>query len=370
MDKAKRSGKVRYWINFRVNGKQRREPVGFSLQEAKDADGKRRSQKRENRIFDMLPESKMTFSELSEWYLNLESVKRLSSYDRVKIALNRFNAVFGSIEARAIKPIDLENYQGIREGQGVKPATIDMELVIAKIVINKAFDNDMVDGRVLKAFRNAKRKLKAGANARKRLLSFDEYQRLTDNASVHFRPILITCFNTGMRLGELRALKWDHIDRKGGFIRLPASMTKEGKPKSIPINRHVEKVLASLPRSLSGYVFCYNGKPIRSACGTNKSIRNACKKAGISYGRDTGDGLIFHDIRRTFKTNMLRAGVDKIYRDLIVGHSLTGMDIHYIVPTDEDLTAAILRFTEWLDGQSAGLFKTVDQNVDQNKVSI
>lgn len=65
LDRAKRSKKVKYWINYRLpGGKQRREFVGFSVEEARDAEGKRRSQKRENRIFDMLPESKMTFNEL------------------------------------------------------------------------------------------------------------------------------------------------------------------------------------------------------------------------------------------------------------------------------------------------------------------
>ena len=37
-----------------------------------------------------------------------------------------------------------------------------------------------------------------------------------------------------------------------------------------------------------------------------------------------------HDLRRTVKTNMLAAGVDKTYRDLALGHSLQGMDAHCI----------------------------------------
>jgi hypothetical protein len=43
MDTAKRSKKVKFWIQYRVNGKQRKEYVGFSIEEAKDADGKRRA---------------------------------------------------------------------------------------------------------------------------------------------------------------------------------------------------------------------------------------------------------------------------------------------------------------------------------------
>ena len=57
MDKAKRSKRVKYWIYYRLPcGKQRTEFVGISLQDARDAEGKRRGQKREGRIFEMLPD--------------------------------------------------------------------------------------------------------------------------------------------------------------------------------------------------------------------------------------------------------------------------------------------------------------------------
>ena len=66
MDKAKKAKKVKYHIAYRVNGKQIQQFVGDSIEKARDADGKRRGQKRENRIFEMLPESSMTFSELAK----------------------------------------------------------------------------------------------------------------------------------------------------------------------------------------------------------------------------------------------------------------------------------------------------------------
>ena len=83
LDKAKRSQRVRYWIAYRLLGKQRWEAVGTSIDEAKDAEGKRRSQKREGRIFEMLPETKLTFEDLSRWYLDLpQRCKKLARRDR------------------------------------------------------------------------------------------------------------------------------------------------------------------------------------------------------------------------------------------------------------------------------------------------
>jgi hypothetical protein len=79
------------------------------------------------------------------------------------------------------------------------------------------------------------------------------------------------------------------------------------------------------------------------------------------FGRDLEGGLIFHDIRRTVKTNMVNAGVDHVHRNLMLGYSLKGMDVHYMAPSEDDLVLAMARYTAWLDGQ----MQSVDQDVDQ-----
>ena len=50
---------------------------------------------------------------------------------------------------------------------------------------------------------------------------------------------------------------------------------------------------------------------------------------------------------------MLNAGVDKVHRDLILGHSLKGMDVHYMAPSDDSLKEAMDKYTRWLDEQIA-----------------
>jgi integrase len=369
MDKLKKAKKVRYWIDYPLpNGKIRRESVGgfedlngYSITDARTALAKRTVQKREKRILEMLPESTMTFQELTDWYLELKTVKKLKSLVRIKQALNKFNAVFGNMIVGDIKPVLLENYQEDREKQGMAAATIDMEIAIPKTMIIKAFDNDVVDGRVLKAFRRVKVKLAKGSNARDRILAFDEYLKLIDNAPQHLRACIIIAFNTGMRSGEIRLLQWSYIDRKNGFIRLPKEVTKENKAKNIPINHHIKAVLDSIPRNIShGYVITYKGNPIITHGGLKASFKTACKNAGVPQGRKTSNGVLFHDIRRTAKTNMLNAGVDKVYRDLILGHSLKGMDVHYLKPSEETLKQAMEKYTLWIDSQILNLDHSLD----------
>ena len=149
------------------------------------------------------------------------------------------------------------------------------------------------------------------------------------------------------------------------MIRLPKEVTKEGRAKDVPINCHVESALKSLPRSiLSDFVITYRAKPLKYKNSLKKQFQEVCKRAKIAYGRKATSGIVFHDIRRTFKTNMLLAGVDKVHRDAVLGHSLKGMDARYIVVSDDSLTRAMDQYTKWFDREVVSA--SVDQNVDQN----
>jgi integrase len=306
----------------------------------------------------------MTFNELADWYLDLNPIKKLASYDRIRQGITNFNRVFGAQIVSSLKPLDLEDYLAKREEEGRAAAAIDMEISLYKTMVTKAFDNDLVDGRTVKAFRPVKRKLKKASNARRRTLGIREYLKLVEVAPDHLKRIITVAFSTGRRTGELRALKWSHIDNKAGVIRLPADVTKESRAKVIPMNHHVKSALACIIRVLGqDYVFTFQKEPIKSPGGLRNSFLTACKRAGIPHGQEHPEGLIFHDLRRTVKTNMVNAGVDQVHREVILGHSLHGMDAHYMSPSIEDLHRAMARYTEWLDGQLA--LHPVDQSVDQ-----
>ena len=358
LDKSKRSKKVKYWITYRLpGGKQRRELIGYSVEEARDAEGKRRGQKREGRIFDILPDVFTTYDELSQWYLNLEGVKELASYKRVAELITNFNKTFGHCVINNTMNVDLENYQlrGIKSGRA--PRTVDYEISVVQTMVNKAFENRKISGDALLTFKSLNKMLKKNANARKITTSVDEYVRLLQSAKVHLKLILITAYNTGMRKGEIRKLKWKHIDWQNMFIRRPARITKENKDKDIPINRNVGNVLNSLKPSgpkvvdsaYHDFIFTYHNNPITGKDALKKSFQTACEKAKIPYGRNRKNGVVFHDIRRSVKTNMLAAGVKKAYRDRIFGHRPQDMDAHYIMPSEEDLTQAMELYTKWLD---------------------
>ena len=364
LDKAKRSRRIKYWVNFRLpNGKQRREPVKgeginpYSIEDARKYDAKRKIQKAENRILDIKQDSTMTFDELTEWYLGLEKVKALSSYWLIKLSLRKFNAVFGQQTVLTIKPVDLENYQARRKKEGKAPATIDHEIGKTKTMILKAFDNGMVSGETLRTFKKVKKTLKKGSDVRDRILTQEEFDNLCEHSIKHIRDILSMAYYTGMRKGEILNLTWDKVDMKDRFINLDAEDTKDQEKRSIPISTKLYAVLKGIPRDIhNNHVFMFRGKPINDI---RTGLVKACKKAGIIYGRFEKDGFIFHDIRHTFNTYMRKAGNSESVIMTITGHSTREMFDRYNTVDRDDTRKAVDQFE--------GFLTNVDHSVDQNE---
>jgi integrase len=360
--KSKRSNTVKYWVNYGIPGtkKQRRECVGTSIEEARAADGKRRAQRYENpRILQKVPEQRMSFQQLTDWYLGLEKVKARAYFPTLKINLASFNEVFGNYIVSNIKPADLENYQARRKAEGYSDAYIDQQIGAARNVTNKAFDNDFVTGETVKAFKKVKKLLKRNGNARDRILSMDEVNALLDALPRHTKAILATGFYTGMRKGEIVNLTWDKVDMEQRFICLVASDTKDHESREIPIGNELYQIFRAVPRALHDrHVFLFKGKPVSDI---RSGLTKACKEAGIEYGRFVKGGFVFHDLRHTFNTYMRKAGVAQSVIMKITGHSTEEMFRRYDSIDHEDAHNAVDQMRNYL--------QSIDQNVDQGAKS-
>jgi integrase len=362
LEKARRSGKVNYWIAYRLpGGKQRSEKLtgegATSIEYARAADAKRKVQKKENRIFDIKPEAKMSFRELSDWYLGLEKIKAMAYFPTLQVYLKKFNAEFGNVIVNQIKAADLENLQAKRKAEGMADSTVDQELAAARVVINKGFDNDLVGGDTLKAFKKVKKLLRRNANARDKIITPEQFRALlnSEKLPLHTRGMLSTGFYAGMRKGEILSLIWPKVDMKNRVIRLEAEDTKDHEPRTIPICQELFDVLRVIPRALhDDHVFLYKGKPVSDI---RTGLKEACKDVGIDYGRTIRDGFVFHDLRHCFNTYMRKAGVAESVIMRMTGHSTREMFDRYNKIDDEDMRQAVAKMGTFL--------ASVDQNVDQ-----
>jgi integrase len=132
----------------------------------------------------------------------------------------------------------------------------------------------------------------------------------------------LLALNTGMRKGEILSLEWSQIDLDNRTIRIDNSKTKQGE-RRIPMNDTVWNLLSGLEQNRKGeFVF----PSPRGADGRmrdhKKGFWKAIKLAGIDHIR-------FHDMRHSFASKLVRAGVDLITVQHLLGHSKITMTARY-----------------------------------------
>ena len=283
------------------------------------------------------PESKIienyTFSQLSEKYKAWIVGRQASAYVK-GLVIDRLVERYGIIPLRRFNTALVEQLQtdlmtkGLRKEdkkRGVKPenikglknASINRILSTLKHMFTKAVDWEMVEADVLKRIRKVKQ---LREDKRLRFLSIKEAQGLVSVCTDHLRPIVITALNTGMRKGEILKLRWDQVDMQHGFILL--EKTKNGERREIPINKSLKTVFHSLRRRIDvAYVF-YDEKRLKPYEDIKHSFTTALSQAKIK-------DFHFHDLRHTFASHMIMAGIDLVAVKELLGHKDIKMTLRY-----------------------------------------
>jgi integrase len=259
--------------------------------------------------------SKYLFSQLAEQYIIWAEDQK--SYRSKRYLIIKLVEHFGNIPLDKFTFLAVEQYRTTLKREGRSVATANRYLTVIKHMFTKAVEWEMVD----KTAHERIRKVKAYKenNTRLRFLSQKECERLIKACPDHLRPIVITALNTGMRLTEILTLRWGlNVDLQHGFILL--ENTKNGERREIPINWTLRETLDNIPNKKRGdRVFRYKGRSIISV---KKSFITAMNKAKITDFK-------FHDLRHTFASHMIMAGVDITTVKELLGHKTLDMTMRY-----------------------------------------
>jgi integrase len=233
-----------------------------------------------------------------------------------------------------INPWTIERYKSQRQkditryGRPPAKATINRELALLKHLFTKAIEWGLVSSdptKKVKLFPEKPNKL--------RVLSNDEFQKLHDAASDFLKPILVIAVNTGMRRNEILNLTWDDIDLVRRHIYIGDS--KNNERRIIPINETLFRTLKALKKSSQNkYLFANrNGGAVKSV---KKAFWGALRRSGIAHCR-------LHDLRHTFASNLVMAGVDIVTVQELMGHKDISMTKRYSHPTPQHKKQAVER---------------------------
>jgi integrase len=141
---------------------------------------------------------------------------------------------------------------------------------------------------------------------------------------------------TGMRSGEVLAMKWSWVDQKNGIIRIPPEAHKTGKKtgeKLIPLNSEAIAIIKGVTKRgrLGPYVFQSPGKttPIQSLQDAWNDVLTAGREAEAKDAKQhrrkprTGllAGLRIHDLRHSFASYVVSGGTSLPMTGALLGHS-------------------------------------------------
>jgi integrase len=326
-------GKV-YWSYLYVDGIRHAQSTGTgNRRQAESIDQKYRDELNAKRFQIIQPNPQMTFGELTARFL-AEGDPRPWHIDRLKLLLPYWGEMpIGRIH----KAMTIDYRKRRHAAKTITDTTINRDLEALRHILFWAFDEGLLPANPLSRMR-----LMAERRKPRPVLGLDEEELLLAAAAEHLHSIVVMALDTGMRRGEILNQRWEHVDFDRDLLFVSRSKTAGGEGREIPFTNRVHEFLLA-NRKEEGLLFTYKGKPIRII---KTAWKAAVRRAGIRYRR-------FHDLRHTFNTRLMEAGVMQEIRKALMGHS-SGEDVNSIY-THIELPAkreAIRKLEAWVATQN------------------
>lgn len=247
----------------------------------------------------------------------------------------------------------VEQWRASRLALGRKPSTVNRDLNDLKAAMSRAVswgyiaEHSLQDVKACKTDRFAKcrflsdaelsslmdalderesgiREGRRSANEWRRIRGRELYPDLSGQAFAdHLKPMVLISLNTGLRRGELFSLTWADIDFDRAVLSVRGETAKSGRTRHIPLN---SKALAIL-KDWQGQASSSGDLVFPSDTGKKFDNVNSAWKALLRVAAI--DSFRWHDMRHTFASRLVMAGVDLNTVRELLGHADYKMTLRY-----------------------------------------
>jgi len=283
---------------------------------------------------------------------------RQSTYDRdTNLVNNHIKPLLGGLKLKKLNSAHIQSFYRDRLDTGLSTSTVHKMHDILRRGLAQAVRWHLVPRNVayvVKPPRPVPKEMVA--------LSTDETRRLLDAAAEdRLEALYVLAVHTGMRQGELLALRWQDVDMENAVVSVRRTLTRSGgkvtfgEPKTKKSRRSIrlapqatEALRAHLERQLrdmeilgdryrdQGLVFTTDtGAPINPSNLRQRSFALLLKRAGLPHMR-------FHDLRHTCATLLLSRGVHPKFVQELLGHATIAITLDtysHVMPSMGDATA-------------------------------
>jgi integrase len=313
------NGAKSWVIQYRANGRSRRMAIDGAL--GLEAARKRarallgevahdRDPLQERRI--AVSRKRDSFQTIAESYFAREGNKLRSVEERQRTLDRLVYPVMGNRPIADIRRSDIVRLlDNIEDNSG--PVMADRTLAYVRKVMNwHASRSDEFNSPIVRGMARTSAK----ERARDRILSDDEIRAVWTAAGATpgpFGAFVQFLLLTGARKSEVAELPY--AEMVNGVWTLPGARNKTGQELVRPLSGAAQKVMDRLPK-LGRYVFTYEGaKPIGGFSKLKARLDEAC---GVT-------DWTLHDLRRTARSLLSRAGIAADIAEICLGHVLPGV---------------------------------------------
>lgn len=314
------------------------------------------------------PEDPLTLEEfLDKQYETWITLRLKSGAKEVARIRSRFSD-FLKTPLSSITPWSLEKWRVARSELGLSPQTINRDLATLKAALNRAVEWGALKETPMKAVKPAKvendrrvryldpdeetrlrhaleereawiRTQRQNANEWRNARDRDPLPEFDDQGYVdHLSPMILLSLNTGLRQGELFDLLWEDINRPGRRLIVRAAAAKGGRSRHIPLNTEAIEVIDAWSRTSDQKGRLFKGRLGDRFDNVKKSWGMILEKASIHDFR-------WHDLRHTFASKLVMAGVDLNTVRELLGHADLKMTLRYAHLSPGHLAEAVDRLS-------------------------
>ncbi len=286
--------------------------------------GKFRDGYLDKELFDIDTKTSPLLTDLLQEVMNSKSIslkhKSLLTYSSV--SRNNIIPYFENKNVINIKPTDIRKWHSALIEKGLKRQLITIARVLMKEAFELAMINEIIDTNPIKIVDMPKMKQ---TRKKQRPFSLDEIDLILKTAKGMIRNFIGISFFTGMRSGELLALKWEDVDFETDTISITKTVAEGliNSPKTPSSFRDIEMIPKSreffknqqLQTGMNKEYIFLNRK--NTHYGNNSTIyANFCavlKEAEIEHRS-------LHNTRHSFASIMLNNGIEPLWVSNTLGH--------------------------------------------------
>jgi integrase len=266
------------------------------------------------------------------WKTDKKQYVKKSSYSAYVLLLeNHLLPAFG--DKQNIEETDVQTFVFQKLNEGLSQKSIKDILIVLKMVLKFGAKNKLLEYRQFEVQFPTQRE-KQGIE----VLSKTNQKKIMAHIQEHFtfkNLGVYICLCTGIRIGEVCALTWDHIDTEAGIISIRQTIQRiyiiengskhtelvidtpktTSSIRDIPISKDLLKILKPIKKIVNGnfFVLTNEAKPTEP-----RTYRNYYKK--LMEDLDIPE-LKFHGLRHSFATRCIESNCDYKTVSVILGHS-------------------------------------------------